>query len=345
MVINSADKSSTVVVQNKEDYIRENLEHLNDQTTYQPLEGDPTDHICQQIKQKLQELKSKGYLSPTMYEFCLPPPKARLARFYSLKKMHKSPPTIRPIVSTCNSPTENISQFLDYWLQPSVKTLPSYIQDTSQFIRELTEIDVPREAWLVTMDVKSLYTNIPHSHGIQTCKEALTRTEKTNPEQPPVEVLTQLLEIVLKNNIFEFNGKAYKQIQGTAMGSKASPSYANLFMGKVEETFLSNKRPQSSKDTEIDHQFKRIKTRSKIKNLLQNTSQCDSDGKVYRHVKSQIDEWVHKELLRYLNEEHYSIRPAKQGTGIVVYCQLCRKEIKLQPSSRKEDQTHQTCFL
>jgi len=51
------------------------------------------------------------------------------------------------------------------------------------------------------MDVKSLYTNIPHSHGIQTCKEALTRTEKTNPEQPPVEVLTQLLEIVLKNNI------------------------------------------------------------------------------------------------------------------------------------------------
>jgi len=124
LVINSADKSSTVVVQNKEDYIRENLEHLNDQTTYQPLEGDPTDHICQQIKQKLQELKSKGYLSPTMYEFCLPPPKARLARFYSLKKMHKSPPTIRPIVSTCNSPTENISQFLDYWLQPSAKNFP-----------------------------------------------------------------------------------------------------------------------------------------------------------------------------------------------------------------------------
>ena len=30
LVINSADKSSTVAVQNKEDYIRENLEHLND---------------------------------------------------------------------------------------------------------------------------------------------------------------------------------------------------------------------------------------------------------------------------------------------------------------------------
>ena len=92
----------------------------------------------------------------------------------------------------CLPPTENISQFLDYCLQPSVKTLPSYIQDTSHFIRELNEIDVP---WLETMDVKSLYTNIPHSHGIQ------TRTEKTNPEQPPEEVLTQLLEIVVESSV------------------------------------------------------------------------------------------------------------------------------------------------
>jgi len=59
---------------------------------------------------------------------------------------------------------------------------------------------------------------------------------------------------------------------------------------------ILNKRPQSSKDTEIDHQFKRIKTSLNIKNLLQNTSQCDSqgDGKVYSHVKSQIDEWIDK---------------------------------------------------
>lgn len=37
------------------------------------------------------------------------------------------------------------------------------------------------------------------------------------------------------------------------------------------------------------------------------------------------------------SEEHYSIHPAKEGTGIVVYCQLCEKEIKLQPSSKKDN--------
>jgi len=70
-----------------------------------------------------------------------------------------------------------------------------------------------------------------------------------------------------------------------------------------------NKRPHSSKDTEIHHHFKEIKTSSSIKSLLQNTSQCDiqGDGKIYRHVKSQIDEWIDKhakisELLRNLNQ-------------------------------------------
>ena len=47
------------------------------------------------------------------------------------------------------------------------------------------------------------------------------------------EVLAQLTEIVL-NNVFEFN-EYYLQIQGTAMGTKMAPAYANLFMGKLEE--------------------------------------------------------------------------------------------------------------
>ena len=102
---------------------------------------------------------------------------------------------------------------------------------------------------------------------------------------------------------------------------------------------ILNKRPQSSRDIEIDHRFKKIKTSSNIKNPLENTNQCDS--KVYRHVKSQIDEWIDKhakmsEILKNLSEEHYSIRPAKE-TGVVVYCQLCKKEIKLQPSSKKDN--------
>ena len=44
--------------------------------------------------------------------------------------------------------------------------------------------------------------------------------------------------LVLKNNVFEFNEQFYLQTQGTAMGTKMAPAYANLFMGKLEEHLL-----------------------------------------------------------------------------------------------------------
>ena len=147
---------------------------------------------------------------------------------------------IRPIVSSCDCPTENISQFLDYWLQPIMRNLPSFLKDTSQLINELRQLSVEPNTILVTIDVKSLYTCIPHLEGIQACIEALQKAKESNPSQPDTAVLGCLLEIVLKNNVFEFDGTFYKQLQGTAMGTKLAPAYANIFMGNLEHNILSH---------------------------------------------------------------------------------------------------------
>ena len=48
----------------------------------------------------------------------------------------------------------------------------------------------------------------------------------------------ELAKCVLKNNIFEHNEDLYKQLRGTAIGTKIAPPYAVLFMGKLEEEFL-----------------------------------------------------------------------------------------------------------
>jgi hypothetical protein len=39
-----------------------------------------------------------------------------------------------------------------------------------------------------------------------------------------------MITMVLKKNNFTFNGDHYLQINGTAMGTKMAPSYANIFM-------------------------------------------------------------------------------------------------------------------
>ncbi len=52
--------------------------------------------------------------------------------------------------------------------------------------------------------------------------------------------MTDLLGIVLKQNYFQFADKMYHQVQGTAMGTKMAPSYANIFMAELEEELLDN---------------------------------------------------------------------------------------------------------
>ena len=81
---------------------------------------------------------------------------------------------------------------------------------------------------------------MPHSEGVQSLLHFLSGDPDAyrQPEQPIPEVLSELVNIVLKNNVFEFNNRYYLQIQGTAMGTKMAPAYANLFMGKLEQKFI-----------------------------------------------------------------------------------------------------------
>ena len=79
----------------------------------------------------------------------------------------------------------------------------------------------------------SLYTNIPHSDGIEACKEIW---ESRSVEVPPADCLVTMLTVVLKKNNFTFNGDHYLEINGTAMGTKMAPSYANTFKGIFEAT-------------------------------------------------------------------------------------------------------------
>jgi len=154
-------------------------------------------------------------------------------------KKHKNPMGLRPIVSNCNSLTKNLSQFVDYWLQPIMKAQPSYLKNSTQLINELRELNVKPNTILVTIDVKSLYACIPHSDGIKACLEALTEFKENCPSLPDPNVLTKLLEVVLTMNTFEFNNVCYQQLQGCAMGTTLAPAYANIFMGKLEKEFLS----------------------------------------------------------------------------------------------------------
>jgi hypothetical protein len=81
-----------------------------------------------------------------------------------------------------------------------------------------------------------LYTNIPHNEGIESLKQALN-TRKT--KEVSTDFLVKLLSLVLKHNIFEFNGKYYQQQIGTAMGTRVAPTMANIFMASIDNLIQS----------------------------------------------------------------------------------------------------------
>jgi len=93
----------------------------------------------------------------------------RIPVFYTLTKIHKPHPVGRPIISGCEGPTERISSFVDYLLQPIVKAQLSYLKDTADFTNFIEKTKVEENTVLVSMDVTSLYTNIPQEElGITT---------------------------------------------------------------------------------------------------------------------------------------------------------------------------------
>ena len=160
-----------------------------------------------------------------------------LERFYLLPKIHKPEISGRPIVSACNCPTEQISKYLDQLFSPVVQELPTYIKDTSLQVFHNFRFTGQHKI-IFTMDVKSLYTCIPHQDGLKAV-EYFMDIERKNP-YPPTSTILRLTELVLTLNNVTFNGKNYIQRKGVSMGQKVGPSYACLFMGFLEKKFLAS---------------------------------------------------------------------------------------------------------
>ena len=137
--------------------------------------------------------------------------------------------------------TENISKFVDFHAKPLVTKLPSFIEDTPDFLRSLEElksIQIPAGTVTVTIDVVGLYSNIPQNEAIEKMETALNNRSEELKNLVPTNFLVHLLTLVLTLNIFTFDSQLYLQLWGVAMGTRCAPTVANIFMGALEQVLL-----------------------------------------------------------------------------------------------------------
>ena len=236
IVIKKADKGSALVVMDREDYIWEANRQLANPTHYIEVDFDLTRTHSDQIQYIIDQIYNRDLIDKKTYKYLSPDQDVRAGRFYLLPKIHKDGVPGRPICSSTQHPTERVSQFVDIHINKYVLETKSYLRDTQDFIHKILSVGpLPEGVLIASLDVVSLYSQIPNKEGINAVFHLLRRKDRLNPLNHWV---LKLLDAVLTKNNFQFNGKHYLQVGGTAMGTKVAPSYANLFMDNLERKLL-----------------------------------------------------------------------------------------------------------
>uniref|UniRef100_A0A803JG97 Reverse transcriptase domain-containing protein n=1 Tax=Xenopus tropicalis TaxID=8364 RepID=A0A803JG97_XENTR len=229
------DKGGMVVVHNSSDYEKEAVRQLSDIETYRVLRTNPTKEFREVLRQVLHGGKV-GLVTRRMWKV-LVPKHPQIPVFYHLPKVHKGdiPPKGRPIISGV-SLNEGLSAMTDRLLQPLVKRLASYICDTTEVLKLFQEFEWCETYKWGTADVVLLYSSIPHTSGVEAVKYHLDKYSWYTEEVK--EFIVEAIWYLLTHNYFMFGGVYYLQERGTTMGAQFAPTYANLYMGWLEETHV-----------------------------------------------------------------------------------------------------------
>ena len=219
-----------------EKYINEAYHQLSDKCNYMTLQEDSTLQHSNLVNDTIDMFKKEKLLSKKLADG-LKPVNPKTPNFYISPKIHKENNPGRLVINSTNCHASETSRFVEHYLQPLVREIPSSIKDTNDFINKINNFAVPPNSLLVTMDmdIKSLYTSIPNNEGIASVKKKYDHyPEKTI----PTKITTIFLALILTLNNFIFNSRFYLQIKSYAMGTICALSYANIFLSEFEEKHI-----------------------------------------------------------------------------------------------------------
>lgn len=230
LMISRSDKGNSTVIMLKDQYHEKVNEMLNDTNTYEKINRDPTSKFQKLANDLFAQLNNEGLIT-----------KQQLTRFkchnavspklYCLRKTHKDGLHLRPVVSCVSSPGYNIAKYLHSVLNPITTTFHYNICDSFHLVETIKNLKVPDDYVLVSLDVVSLFTNIPKNLVINIIEESYKYI--SNYTDISKSTLIQLIRYCFETSYFSYNNTIYLQKDGSAMGNPASPVLANLVMNHL----------------------------------------------------------------------------------------------------------------
>ena len=216
---------------------------LSDSSKFKKLNvkpGKEINYLLQQEDRLTNFLKKvKKSISEKLYKE-LYPRGSQPGIIYGLSKIHKplinNFPKLRPILSAINTATYSWAKFF----VPLLKcfTMNEYtLKDSFEFAKDI--INQNSGCFMASLDVDSLFTNVPLDETIKICIDELFKSEMTVCGLNRKEMF-EMLSLTLKESIILFDNKYYSQIDGVAMGSPLGPTLANIFLCYHESNWLKD---------------------------------------------------------------------------------------------------------
>ena len=240
IVVTKPDKGNGVVILNKSDYHAKMDGILSDCTKFSPVNQEWFKTIIKsedKVNRFLSSSLQSGNIDKSTYDN-LRISSSRPGVLFGLPKVHKQGVPLRPILSSIGTSGYSIAKFLVPYLDP-LTTNEFTVKDSFHFAREISQLSGSDNLVMASFDIKSLFTNIPLEETIDIVANYLYSNNMSFLSFS-IDQFKKFLRLAVKDTLFQFNDKLYRQIDGVAMGSPLGPTLANIFLSFHEKQWLHN---------------------------------------------------------------------------------------------------------
>ena len=177
-------------------------------------------------------MKKKDEISEAMYNSLISTG-AQPARLYGLAKLHKQGTPLRPVLFLPGSSYDNLNKTLAKYID---EIEGANIETNTQMAREILEkTELDSDESIISLDVKSLYTNVPLNEAVEIALRRLY--EQVNPPETSRKTMKKLQNLVVSKVHFKCNGLWYVQKDGLTMGASLAVILANLWLKEYKPAF------------------------------------------------------------------------------------------------------------
>ena len=270
ITVRRADKTPALVLINTAEYHQKLDTILADETKFKKITRNPVDEIKREANRTIERVNAlatniklstiKGDYEP--------------GYIYGNVKTHKPGNPLRPIISQVPAPTYRLAKHLNALLTPYIPTRYR-VQSSTDFLR-IVRSATP-EGTIASLDVESLFTNVPVEETIGLICDRVYRDVSTPNLNIPEGALRDLLRLcTMKAPFITHKGEMYTQIDGIAMGSPLGVLFADFYMGVVEERVFEQCQEPDMYCRYVDDTFIKADTPEEVEHLRQKFEECSS---------------------------------------------------------------------